>query len=126
MDYYSGMGLGMSSLGQAADTVQQNMMPGSESRWRRMSPIERVTIAIGTAATPVLAYHGYKRNNSVGWAVAWGLFGSMVWPITLPVAFAQGFAKPRVKPNRRRRSTAVSTRRRRTSRTRRRTSRRAR
>ena len=57
----------------------------------------------GTAASAALAYHGYKRNNSVGWAVGWFLLGAF-WPISLPIAFAQGFAKPRVKSNRRHRS----------------------
>ena len=54
------------------------------------------------AATGALAYHGYKRNDSVGWAFAWGLLGGVVWPITLPIAFAQGYGKPAVKKNRRR------------------------
>lgn len=45
------------------------------------------------ASTAALAYHGYKRNDSFGWALVWGLFGPLVWPITVPVAFAQGFGK---------------------------------
>lgn len=52
----------------------------------------------------VLGYHGYKRNDSVGWAIVWGLFGSIVWPITVPIAiFAQGYGKPRLRKNRLRR-----------------------
>lgn len=39
------------------------------------------------------AYHGYKRNNSIGWGIAWGLLGGAFPFITIPVAFAQGFAK---------------------------------
>lgn len=39
-----------------------------------------------------LVYHGYKRNNSVGWALAWML---VPWPIGIPIALAQGFAKRR-------------------------------
>ena len=74
----------------------------------------------GTVAVPVLAYHGYKRNNSVGWALVWGLFGSVVWPITVPIAFAQGYGKKKVAANRRRRRTSRRPRpRRRTSRRRR-------
>jgi hypothetical protein len=39
-------------------------------------------------------YHGYKRNDSVGWAVGWFALG-MVFPIITPViAVAQGYAKP--------------------------------
>ena len=38
-------------------------------------------------------YHGYKRNNSVGWGLVWGLAGS-VFPIVTPVVgLAQGFGK---------------------------------
>lgn len=49
------------------------------------------------AAGIALTYHGYKRNDSVLWALSWGLFGGMIWPITLPIAFGQGYGKPRVK-----------------------------
>lgn len=44
----------------------------------------------GSAAS---AYHGYRRNNSVGWAVAWGMLG-FIFPIITPaIAFAQGFGE---------------------------------
>jgi len=49
--------------------------------------------AAGAAAS---AYHGYKRNvasNPVAWAIWWGLWGSALPVITVPIAFAQGFAK---------------------------------
>ena len=42
---------------------------------------------------PILAYHGYKRNDSVVWGLVWLLSGAL-WPIMLPVALVQGFAKP--------------------------------
>jgi hypothetical protein len=46
------------------------------------------------ASTAFSAYHGYKRNDSVGWAMAWGLGGAL-FPIIMPViALAQGYAKP--------------------------------
>ena len=39
-------------------------------------------------------YHGYKRNQSVGWAVGWFVLGGM-FPIVTPViAVAHGFTKP--------------------------------
>lgn len=66
--------------------------------------LKTVMTVASTAASAALAYHGYKRNNSVGWAVGWFFLGGLFWPIALPVALAQGFAKPRVKSNRRRRS----------------------
>lgn len=48
-----------------------------------------LTLASGAAS----AYHGYKRNNSIGWAVAWFLMGSIFPIITPTIALAQGFGK---------------------------------
>jgi len=39
------------------------------------------------------AYHGYKRNNSVGWALVWSIFGGAAPPITTTIALAQGYGK---------------------------------
>lgn len=39
------------------------------------------------------AYHGYRRNDSVGWAIGWGLLGGLFPFITIPVSLAQGFGK---------------------------------
>jgi hypothetical protein len=55
-------------------------------------------IAWGIASTVSFAasvYHGYKRNDSVGWAIWWGLMGGLFPVITPTIAFAQGFAKPK-------------------------------
>lgn len=46
--------------------------------------------AVGTATG---AYHGYRRNNSVGWAVGWGILGGFFPFVTIPVSVAQGFGK---------------------------------
>jgi len=51
--------------------------------------------AASIVSTGLSAYHGYKRNDSVGWAVAWGLLGGLFPIITPAVAFAQGFADPK-------------------------------
>lgn len=72
--------------------------------------LRTVMMVASTAASAALAYHGYKRNNSVGWAVGWFFLGGLFWPIAVPVALAQGFAKPRVKSNRRRSSRRRSSR----------------
>ena len=48
------------------------------------------------------AYHGYKRNDSIGWAIGWGLLGGAFPFITIPVSLAQGYGKAR-KANRRNR-----------------------
>ncbi len=96
--YYSGDGLGLGTLGAAADKMS-GAHPiahlGQNGGWSyaAMGPLQKALYMAGLAAIPVLGYHGYKRNDSVGWALVWGIFGSIVWPITVPVAFAQGFGK---------------------------------
>ena len=48
---------------------------------------------LAAASAAVSAYHGYKRNQSVGWAVVWGLLGGLA-PVMVPaIALAQGFGK---------------------------------
>lgn len=42
---------------------------------------------------PLSAYHGYKRNNSVAWGVAWFFLGSVFPVLTPTIALAQGFGK---------------------------------
>lgn len=48
-------------------------------------------VVASTVATAAGAYHGYKRNDSVGWAILWGLLSGPFWPIAVPVMLAQGF-----------------------------------
>lgn len=46
-------------------------------------------------STLAMAYHGYKRTKSVGWALGWAAFGAFA-PLLAPViAVAEGFGKPR-------------------------------
>jgi len=52
--------------------------------------------AASIASAGAGAYHGYKRNQSVGWAVVWALLGG-VFPVIVPaIALAQGFGKRKV------------------------------
>jgi len=41
------------------------------------------------------AYHGYRRNKSVGWAIGWAIAGGMFPLITGAIAVAQGYGKPK-------------------------------
>jgi len=59
------------------------------------SPAHAVMALIGLVATGAGAYHGYKRNDSVGWAIGWGLLSGMFPYIALPIAAAQGFGERR-------------------------------
>lgn len=49
--------------------------------------------AVSTASMAASAYHGYKRNRTVGWALLWGLSGALFPIITPTIAVAQGFGK---------------------------------
>ena len=50
---------------------------------------------LSTASGAVSAYHGYKRNDSVGWALVWFALGSLFPIITPVIAVAQGYSKPK-------------------------------
>ncbi len=50
---------------------------------------------LGTISMAASAYHGYKRNDSIGWAIWWGLMGSLFPVLTPVIGVAQGFAKPK-------------------------------
>ena len=112
MPQYYGPGGGFAAvagLGQAAPPASAPTAPPAATGTSTLSPrnetnstVRTVMTVAGTASSAALAYHGYKRNNSVGWAIGWFFLGAF-WPNALPVAFAQGFAKPRVKSNGRRR-----------------------
>lgn len=48
---------------------------------------------LATVSMALSVYHGYRRNNSIGWAIFWGL-GATLLPVVTPViAVAQGFGK---------------------------------
>lgn len=74
--------LGVGALAQATEP----MSDVDRGAWLIWSGLGVVGGALGV-------YHGYKRNNSIGWGIWWGLMGSMFPIITLPLAFAQGFGK---------------------------------
>ena len=58
------------------------------------SPLWWAYSLLSTAGCVLGAYHGYKRNDSVGWAIGWALLGGLFPFIVIPVAFAQGIGKP--------------------------------
>lgn len=51
--------------------------------------------ALTLAGTSLGAYHGYKRNQSVGWAIGWAFLGGLAPIIVIPLAFAQGLGQPK-------------------------------
>lgn len=50
--------------------------------------------ALSMTGAAVGTYHGYKRNQSVGWAVAWGALGAIFPIVVVPLAIAQGLGEP--------------------------------
>ena len=71
------------------DSVEQQVQPWYRKRVVGIS----IGGAIVAASTFAGAYHGYKRNRSIGWAAWWGLMGAVFPIITPAVALAQGFGK---------------------------------
>ena len=63
---------------------------GAEGEPMKINPLWAF---LSTASMAASAYHGYKRNESIGWAVGWGLLGGL-FPVIVPtIAVAQGFGK---------------------------------
>ena len=64
---------------------------GASSSWSRAMPTIKgvATLAAAGAAT----YHGYRRNKSIGWALVWGLFGTIFPVVTSAISLAQGFGQ---------------------------------
>jgi len=89
----SGFGASPDGLGLTVDTAD----PQSVAVQQQSSGIPRalrIAYAIsGMAGSAVGAYHGYKRNNSIGWAIGWAVLGGLFPVIVIPVAFAQGIGK---------------------------------
>lgn len=74
-------GAQMSLRGAGLQGISTN--PAVNAAWTIAS------IAGGAAS----AYHGYKRNDSIGWALWWGFWGSLLPIFTPIIAYAQGFGK---------------------------------
>lgn len=48
---------------------------------------------LSVASAAASGYHGYRRNQSIGWAVWWFFMGSIFPVVTPAIALAQGFGK---------------------------------
>jgi len=78
IDYRQNKGLeGLGAL-RAAEDVSTNM---------------RIWGWLSTLSMAASTYHGYKRNQSIGWAIGWGLLGAIFPVVTPAIAVAQGFGK---------------------------------
>lgn len=99
LSLYSGANREAAASGLVARGVSPAVVQGALS----MAPLETTSISFGTpspiwtaimvASMGLSAYHGYKRNNSVGWGIGWGLLGGLLPIITPVIAVAQGLGK---------------------------------
>ena len=53
---------------------------------------------VKTASAIALTYHGYKRTNSILWALFYGVMGKWIPAVAVPVALAQGFGEKKPCP----------------------------
>ena len=78
----------MMSLQQSPDELELRVGDGANK-----NGVSEAYQLFATAGVALGAYHGYKRNNSIGWAVGWALLGGLFPFITIPISFAQGFGE---------------------------------
>lgn len=84
------------------------MLPGNGAPTAPASNPANVGFALGTQGASIAwgslatvsavagIYHGYRRNRgSLGWGLWWGLMGATFPLVSIAVAAAQGFGKPR-------------------------------
>lgn len=60
-----------------------------------MDTYGKVVDTVRPVSTVAMAYHGYKRTKSAGWALAWAAFGAVMPLIAPAIAVAEGFGKPK-------------------------------
>jgi hypothetical protein len=51
--------------------------------------------ALGALSVGASLFHGYRRNDSIGWGLWWGFMGGIFPVVTPAIALAQGFGKPK-------------------------------
>jgi hypothetical protein len=74
-----------------APMVEQGWLtPGQADAYRTWAKIMVFVRPVSAAAS---AYHGYRRNNSLGWALGWGILGGLFPLITPTIGLAQGWGK---------------------------------
>lgn len=110
-EYFSAMGeyvsyLPTKALGADQVVPMAPVVPGAQPAPSSGPSAGKIILGVlGVASTAALAYHGYRRNQSIGWSLVWAIFGGGFPIIGWPIAIAQGFGKSKsYSPNRRRAS----------------------
>lgn len=79
-----------SQLAPVSPTLTMAIRPAGQAD----APLSTVSIAIVTTSVALAAYHGYKRNQSIAWALWWAFAASLL-PVVVPaIAIAQGYGQP--------------------------------
>ena len=82
-----GNGQSLNDAGIVNGTVNTALMQSG-------SPIKAFYQVAGTVSAMLGFYHGFKRHNkSYMWGLWWFVTSGLFWPITMPLAAAQGFGK---------------------------------
>lgn len=82
---------GLIARGISADTIASalNFLATPASSWN----IKAIKAVAVLASAALSGFHGYRRNQSVPWGLAWFVAGG-IFPIVTPViAVAQGYGK---------------------------------
>ncbi len=85
-----GLGATVTVLGDDFAAPPQQIQNANSGALRALKVAYALASVAGTA---VGAYHGYKRNESVGWALGWAFLGGLFPVVVIPVAFAQGIGE---------------------------------
>ena len=87
-------GLGATVRVLGADSLTPNQGIAVDSGPTALKRTLAIAYALASVAgTGIGAYHGYKRNESVGWAIGWALLGGLFPVVVIPVAYAQGIGE---------------------------------
>jgi hypothetical protein len=95
-DHFDGFGASPDGLGATVRVLGDDFAAPQPATIQPNPAVRALKIAYalaGVAGTAVGAYHGYKRNESVGWALGWAFLGGIFPVVVIPMAFAQGMGK---------------------------------
>lgn len=74
-------------IARGVNVLDVNAALNPASTWSSSKTWGVISIFSGAAS----AFHGYRRNQSIGWGLAWFVAGS-IFPIVIPtIAIAQGY-----------------------------------
>ena len=77
------------------DITQNQYSTEAPSKGERGSAVSLWTL-MSAAAVAAGTYHGYRRSKgSLGWTLGWAAFSAIIPVIAIPIAVAQGYAKPK-------------------------------